>query len=88
MSTGPTGYTGPTGPAGAATTIKGEYADIATLRLAKPTGAVGDAYLLTNGDLCVWNPTLADWQNVGNIQGVQGPQGQIGATGPTGAASK
>jgi hypothetical protein len=81
------GPTGPTGPAGAATVIKGEYADIGTLRIAQPTGQIGDSYLLTNGDLCVWNPTLADWQNVGNIQGVQGPQGLLGPTGPTGAPS-
>lgn len=90
---GPQGPTGATGAQGAATTILGTYATRDALVAAHPTGNLGDAYLLADGTLEVWESST--WVNVGNIQGPTGPTGQTGprgfqglpstVTGPTGA---
>jgi hypothetical protein len=83
--TGATGLTGATGPIGAGLNIKGSYATYAALVAANPTGAIGDAYLVT-GALWVWSGT--QWVDTGNILGPTGPQGPTGAastvTGPQG----
>jgi hypothetical protein len=84
MVTGPTGSTGATGPTGAtgaqgtAVQIKGSYGSLGALQAAKPTGALGDGYLIL-GNLYVWNGTA--WENVGTILG---PTGPTGPTGPQG----
>jgi hypothetical protein len=80
------GPTGATGAAGQAVTIKGEYANLTALQAAVPVGQPGDAYLLANGNLCVWNPQTSSWQNVGNLEGPTGAAGPTGSTGPTGVA--
>jgi hypothetical protein len=82
---GPTGPTGATGSPGTSVTILGEYADLAALQAAHPTGNVGDGYLVDSGDLYVWSANTSTWVNVGNIEGPTGPAGTNGATGPTGA---
>lgn len=89
-ATGATGITGPTGIAGADGTsvnILGAYNTLAELQAAKPTGQLGDGYLV-QGVLYVW--TGSAWTNVGTIQGPTGATGPTGvgatgATGPTGA---
>lgn len=83
--TGPQGDTGPTGTPGTSVTILGEYADLAALQAAHPTGNPGDGYLVDSGDLYVWSENTSTWVNVGNIEGPTGPAGVDGATGPTGA---
>ena len=85
-ATGPTGATGATGAAGTSVTILGEYADLAALQAAHPTGSPGDSYLVDSGDLYVWSANTSQWVNVGNIEGPTGPTGSAGATGPTGPA--
>jgi hypothetical protein len=91
--TGPTGTTGPTGATGVAgadgtsVRILGSYASQAALTTARPTGTLGDGYLV-NGELYVW--TGSAWTNVGSIVGPTGATGPTGAgatgaTGPTGA---
>ena len=82
--TGPTGATGPIGLSGPFTTIKGQYASLAALQAARPTGAAGDAYVLTNGDLYVWVVSTSTWNNVGNTLGATGPTGPLGLPGPIG----
>ncbi len=85
-ATGPTGATGATGAAGTSVTILGQYADLAALQAAQPTGNPGDSYLVESGDLYVWSANTSAWVNVGNIEGPTGPTGTSGATGPTGPA--
>jgi collagen type VII alpha len=83
---GPTGATGATGAAGTSVTILGEFADLAALQAAHPTGSPGDSYLVESGDLYVWSANTSQWVDVGNIEGPTGPTGTAGATGPTGPA--
>ena len=85
-ATGPTGSTGATGAAGTSVTILGQYADLAALQAAQPTGSPGDSYLVESGDLYVWSANTSQWVDVGNIEGPTGPTGTAGATGPTGPA--
>ena len=83
---GATGPTGATGAAGTSVTILGEYADLAAIQAAHPTGSPGDSYLVDSGDLYVWSANTSQWVDVGNIEGPTGPTGTAGATGPTGPA--
>jgi len=85
-ATGPTGATGATGAAGTSVTILGEFADLAALQAAHPTGSPGDSYLVDSGDLYVWSANTSQWVDVGNIEGPTGPTGATGDTGPTGPA--
>jgi hypothetical protein len=85
-ASGDTGPTGPTGAAGTSVTILGQYADLAALQAAQPTGSPGDSYLVESGDLYVWSANTSQWVDVGNIEGPTGPTGTAGATGPTGPA--
>ena len=84
---GPEGPVGPVGPAGDPFTILGS---VATTGNIPTSGTGGDAYIVGDGDLYVWNIGTSDWANVGNIQGPvgpqgpQGPQGIQGDTGPQG----
>lgn len=64
-----------TGKDGTGVSIQGSYNTSDELRLAHPTGDIGDAYLV-NGDLYVWSTDDSDWVNVGNIQGPQGKPGE------------
>ena len=83
---GATGPTGATGTPGTSVTILGEYADLAAIQAAHPTGSPGDSYLVESGDLYVWSANTSQWVDVGNIEGPTGPTGTAGATGPTGPA--
>jgi hypothetical protein len=83
-TTGPTGATGTAGADGTSVKILGSYATLGELQTAKPTGVLGDGYLVT-GQLYVW--TGAAWTNVGSIQGPTGPTGSSGATGATGVGA-
>ena len=83
---GATGPTGATGAPGTSVTILGEYADLAAIQAAHPTGNPGDSYLVESGDLYVWSANTSQWVDVGNIEGPTGPTGTAGATGPTGPA--
>jgi hypothetical protein len=88
--TGPAGATGSTGAQGIAgadgTSVKilGSYPTLGDLQTARPSGTLGDGYLIL-GQLYVW--TGSAWTNVGSIQGPTGPTGAtgVGATGPAGA---
>ena len=84
---GATGPTGATGAAGTSVTILGEYANLAAIQAAHPTGSPGDSYLVYSGDLYVWSANTSQWVNVGNIEGPTGATGATGATGPSGASS-
>lgn len=81
---GPTGLRGPTGPQGAVTQILGQYVSLAALQAARPTGNIGDAYLLDSGALYIWTQSTLSWTNSGVIIGPTGPIGPIGPTGPQG----
>ena len=76
------GTTGPTGAPGQGLNLLGEYATLAALQAARPTGTAGDAWLLANGNLVIWDTVTSAWKNVGNLEG---PTGATGSTGPTGA---
>ena len=94
---GPDGPTGPVGPdgqkgdkgdRGEPLNIKGYYSTEADLIAAHPTGQDGDAYLVGEGFLYVWQTVGNGWVNVGQLQGPKGdagPQGERGAQGSTGA---
>jgi len=79
---GPTGPTGAQGNPGTSVVILGSYDTYAQLVAAKPTGTLGDSYLV-NGVLYVW--TGSSWNSAGNIKGPTGAQGVTGPTGATGA---
>lgn len=90
---GPTGPIGPEGPKGdkgdrgEPLNIKGYYSTEADLVAAHPTGQDGDAYLVAEGFLYVWQTISNGWVNVGQLQGPKGdtgPQGERGAQGSTG----
>ena len=72
------GVQGAQGIAGKSVSILGSYNSSAELNAAHPTGASGDAYLVS-GLLYVWNGSA--WENVGSITGAQGIQGTQGLTG-------
>ena len=82
--TGSVGATGATGPAGQGVSILGYVSDITYLNGPNDTilGNFGDAFLLGNGHLAVWNGE--QFQDVGVIQGPSGATGATGATGPIG----
>ena len=88
---GLSGATGPTGAPGRGLNILGEYATLNALQTAHPTGSAGDAWLLADGSLVIWDTVSSSWVDVGNLEGPTGPTGPAGtagvagATGPTGA---
>lgn len=65
------------GSDGTSVNILGSYNSIEELKVAHPTGNVGDAYIV-QGNMYVWCVDDNDWQNVGNIQGPAGADGQEG----------
>jgi hypothetical protein len=81
---GPDGQKGDKGDRGEALNIKGYYASEADLISAHPTGQDGDAYLVGEGYLYVWQAVGNGWVNVGQLQGPKGDTGPQGATGPQG----
>lgn len=78
------GATGEKGDQGDGLHILGVYSTEADLRLAHPTGNVGDAYMVGVSDyeIYVWNSN--DWANIGSIKGETGPTGATGPAGPIG----
>lgn len=81
---GPMGPEGPRGPQGAGLVIKGYYDTYEELVAAHPTGNEGDAYLVGQEELYVWDVLDNTWQDVGSIVGPEGPRGPAGPEGPTG----
>jgi hypothetical protein len=92
---GPTGPTGPTGPEGSSVSVLGSYATLELLQDDNPTGNIGDAYIVGEETLYIWNDLNEEWAAAGPVgitgpTGATGPQGlvgiggQDGATGPTG----
>ena len=69
------------GADGTGVNILGSYDTEGDLLAAHPIGNPGDAYLVGDGDLYVWDPDNNQWTNAGNIQG---PEGQQGLKGPHG----
>lgn len=68
------GANGANGADGAGLNILGNYATMAELIAAHPTGSAGEAYMVDT-DLVVWNTQTSSWQNVGRIQGPSGNDG-------------
>lgn len=91
-ATGPTGaagatgaastVTGPTGPTGAGIQVLGSYVDYAALVADRPTGNIGETFIIGQ-NLWVWNDDTSAWINAGPFVG---PIGYTGPTGATGAA--
>jgi hypothetical protein len=79
--TGPTGPTGATGPEGSSVSVLGSYATLELLEADNPTGNVGDAYIVGEETLYIWNDLNEEWSVAGPV-GITGP---TGSTGPTGA---
>lgn len=69
---------GDKGDPGQGIIILGEYATLADLQTAHPTGSAGSAYMvgaLNPKDLYIWDVDSAQWTNLGPLQGVQGDPG-------------
>ena len=69
---------GDKGDTGQGINILGEYATLADLEAAHPTGNPGNAYMVgtTNPkDLYIWDIVSMAWVNQGQLQGVKGDQG-------------
>ena len=49
-------------------TISGRYETLDDLTAGRPTGIIGDSYLVGD-DLYVWSSTAKKWVNVGNLKG-------------------
>lgn len=75
---GPDGGKGVQGDPGATVAIKDTFADMAALRAAHPTGTQTDAYMLENGHLVIWAPSITDWKDVGEFRGPEGKEGPQG----------
>jgi hypothetical protein len=69
---------GATGPRGATGVIKGMYQTPGELQAARPTGPVGDFYIV-GPDLYSFDPGTNSWKNVGPVVGPTGPTGGGGA---------
>lgn len=72
---------GDKGDTGQGINILGEYATLAALQSAHPTGNPGNAYMVgtTNPkDLYIWDADTTAWVNQGALQGVKGDQGDAG----------
>lgn len=68
--TGPEGPEGPEGPAGAGLEILDEYATLADLQTAHPTGNAGDMYLVGTGGsytLYLWSTDQSAWVDGGTL---------------------
>lgn len=68
------GPTGPTGPSGRGLEIMGSYASLEELKKDHPTGKDGDSYII-NGELYIWDSTIHNWTDIGNINGPKGDTG-------------
>ena len=68
------GPTGPTGPSGRGLEIMGSYASLEELKKDHPTGKDGDSYII-NGELYIWDSTIHNWTDIGNIMGPKGDTG-------------
>ena len=69
---------GDKGDTGQGINILGEYATLADLQAAHPTGQAGNAYMVGTvnpKDLYVWDVDHTQWTNEGALQGVQGDPG-------------
>ena len=68
------GPTGPTGPSGRGLEIMGSYASLEELEKEHPTGKDGDSYII-NGELYIWDSTIHNWTDIGNVKGPKGDTG-------------
>lgn len=69
---------GEKGDVGQGINVLGEYANLAALQAAHPTGNPGNAYMVgtTNPkDLYIWDTGTSAWKNQGQLQGVKGDTG-------------
>ena len=66
--------------------ILGHYDTLAALRAAKPTGKLGDLYLVGEGVLYAWDGGA--WVESGQVVGNKGDKGDLGPVGPSGPAGK
>lgn len=77
------GPQGPKGETGAALAIKGSFPSLEELQEQRPTGTLGDAYMV-GSRLYSWSGSA--WVDCGDIKGPKGDQGIQGERGPTGPA--
>lgn len=77
---------GPTPGPGGYLNILGHYNIAADLRAAKPSGKLGDLYLVGDGLLFAWDGSA--WVESGQVTGQKGDVGPAGPAGPAGAAGK
>lgn len=80
---GPFDFVGPDGKGikgdpGATVAIKDTFVDMAALKATHPTGTQTDAYMLEDGHLVIWAPSINDWKDVGLFRGPQGNDGPPG----------
>lgn len=68
---GDMGPTGPTGPVGKGLEILGTYNTLEELKQKHPVGTDGDSYIV-NGELYIWDSTINDWSDIGDIKGPKG----------------
>lgn len=68
---------------GTSINIKGSFNTLDELKMAHPTGVMGDTYLV-NGDLYYWNEDSMSWEDAGHIAGPTGSRGEIGPQGEQG----
>lgn len=69
---------GDKGDTGQGINVLGEYATLADLQAAHPTGQAGNAYMVGTvnpKDLYIWDVDQSSWENQGALQGVQGDPG-------------
>ena len=62
---------GPTGPRGKGLEILGNYNTLEDLKKEHPEGKNGDTYIV-NGELYIWDSSINDWVDIGNIKGPKG----------------
>ncbi len=62
---------GPTGPRGKGLEIMGNYNTLEDLKKEHPEGKNGDTYIV-NGELYIWDSSINDWVDIGNIKGPKG----------------
>ena len=49
----------------------GSYASLEELKKDHPTGKDGNSYII-NGELYIWDSTIHNWTDIGNIKGPKG----------------
>jgi hypothetical protein len=81
---GPTGSQGPTGAQGTGIQLSDYHVSYEAMLLEHPVGEPGEAHLIGDGFLYVWDDINDVWVNAGQLLGPTGPQGVTGAQGSQG----